>query len=126
LVLSIYWARKFGILGVAMGTAVPMIVFRLVVQPWYTLRVARVSASRYFAESLMRPLIVLALFMVVVRLTNPVPAHPTVVTLAAAIIWQILVYGALAYATGFTSMERQGMRERVKALLARGEAIPTV
>ena len=126
LVLSIYWARKFGILGVAMGTAVPMIVFRLVVQPWYTLRVARVSASRYFAESLMRPLIVLALFMVVVRLANPVPAHQTVVTLAAAILWQILVYGALAYSTGFTSMERQGMRERVKALLARGEAIPTV
>ena len=125
LILSIHWAKKFGMLGVAMGTAVPMILFRLVVQPWYTLRVARVSVSRYFSESLARPLIVLALFMVVVRLTSPVPAHQTVVTLAAAVLWQTLVYGTLAYSTGFTSRERQGMRERVRALVIRREAVPT-
>jgi O-antigen/teichoic acid export membrane protein len=124
LVLSIHWATKFGMLGVAMGTAVPMFVFRLIVQPWYTLKVARVSASRYFAESLMRPLMVLALFMVVVRLVDPVPAHQTLTSLLAEMLWQSSVYGVLAYFAGFTSMERRGMRERVRTLVVRGEAVP--
>ena len=43
LILSIYWATKYGVIGVAWGTVVPMVITKLVVQP---ILVARHSAIR--------------------------------------------------------------------------------
>lgn len=48
---SIYWARQFGIVGVALGTTVPMLVVRLGIQPFYTLNVLDVRWSEYLSKS---------------------------------------------------------------------------
>ncbi|MBD3242858.1 MAG: oligosaccharide flippase family protein [Chitinivibrionales bacterium] len=47
--LSIVLAPRLGILGVALGTAIPMLVVKLLVQPIYVCRVARVSLREYVA-----------------------------------------------------------------------------
>src|SRR5205823_10364205 len=54
--LSLYWASKWGLMGVALGTAVPMIISKIVIQPYYALRAVRVSARQSFQEGLARPL----------------------------------------------------------------------
>jgi O-antigen/teichoic acid export membrane protein len=116
LVLSIYWAPKYGIVGVAMGTAVPMLVIRILVQPWYTLWVAKVSFYDYFVESLARPLAVFALFLGFAQLGRYLPHQVNLLSFAFTNLWQIMVFGLLTYSIGCTAAEREQMRQRVKRL----------
>lgn len=53
LILSICLARSYGILGVAMGTALPMLVVKLIAQPMYTCKVTSVSIGQYYRAMLL-------------------------------------------------------------------------
>ena len=55
LALSIVLVKKYGIIGVAVGTLVPMLCTNLVVIPWYTCRAVGLSIPRFFKEGLLRP-----------------------------------------------------------------------
>lgn len=48
--LSVALAPRFGILGVAIGAAVPMLAARLVIQPYYMIRVVGIRARSYLAR----------------------------------------------------------------------------
>ncbi|HUO35800.1 MAG TPA: oligosaccharide flippase family protein [Candidatus Acidoferrum sp.] len=52
LVLSIYWARSYGMIGVAMGTLVPMFVAKVLLQPPYVCRSAGISLLKYYVKDL--------------------------------------------------------------------------
>lgn len=52
IVLSVLLARRFGMLGVALGTLIPSIVVRAFVQPWVIESRLGVPARRYYAVSL--------------------------------------------------------------------------
>lgn len=52
LALSIYLARSYGMVGVAMGTLVPMFVAKAVLQPAYVCRSAGISLARYYFRDL--------------------------------------------------------------------------
>jgi O-antigen/teichoic acid export membrane protein len=52
LALSICWARSYGMIGVAMGTLVPMFVAKVILQPAYVCRSAGVSLGRYYFRDL--------------------------------------------------------------------------
>ncbi len=49
LLLSLWWVTPLGIIGVALGTAVPMILVRLLLQPYYTCRVMNIGSREYLA-----------------------------------------------------------------------------
>jgi len=51
-VLSIYLAPRFGIVGVAIGTAIPMLIIKLFVQPIYVSRIIGISMIRYWGQLL--------------------------------------------------------------------------
>lgn len=55
LILSLILLRYYGIYGVALGTAVPMLFFKLVVQPIYVCRVIKLSLYKYYFEALLIP-----------------------------------------------------------------------
>jgi len=57
--LSIYWGHKYGLLGVALGTTVPMLAVQIFFQPWYALHVSRISIVDYFKESVVPPMVTL-------------------------------------------------------------------
>lgn len=48
--LSVALAPRFGIIGVAIGAAVPMFVARLVIQPYYMIRVLGIRAGAYLSR----------------------------------------------------------------------------
>jgi O-antigen/teichoic acid export membrane protein len=56
LLLSIYLAPKYGIVGVALGTAIPMIFVKLILQPLYLTRIVDVPLYAY-VSTLLPPLI---------------------------------------------------------------------
>ncbi len=47
LICSLIFVRMWGILGVALGTALPMVVVKLTLQPWITCRVMQIPIPRY-------------------------------------------------------------------------------
>jgi O-antigen/teichoic acid export membrane protein len=49
LAISIALAKSYGIYGVALGTAIPMLVNKLIMQPGYTCRQLGLPASRYYS-----------------------------------------------------------------------------
>lgn len=52
LILSVWLVHRIGLIGVAVGTAIPMLIVKLTVQPWYTLRVSGVSLRQYALRGL--------------------------------------------------------------------------
>jgi O-antigen/teichoic acid export membrane protein len=50
LALSIYLAPKYGIVGVAMGTAIPMLFIKIFVQPIYISRIIKISLAQYWSK----------------------------------------------------------------------------
>jgi O-antigen/teichoic acid export membrane protein len=50
LALSIYLAPKYGIVGVAIGTAIPMLLIKILVQPIYISRIIKISLTQYWGK----------------------------------------------------------------------------
>ncbi|MGC1833244.1 MAG: polysaccharide biosynthesis C-terminal domain-containing protein, partial [Candidatus Acidiferrales bacterium] len=114
LALSVYWAGKYGIVGVALGTAVPQIFVKLTLQPWFALRAAELSAREYILGALVRPLAVCGIFLVLGRLGVSWLPGMGLLELVSNVAWQILLFGILAYYVGFTSSDREFLWERGK------------
>jgi len=48
LILSLLLVHRFGLLGVALGTMIPMLITKLLVQPWYVCRTTGLSVIEYY------------------------------------------------------------------------------
>jgi len=68
-VLSIYLAPRYGILGVAIGTAVPMLLIKLFLQPIYVSRIVGISFVRYWGK--LMPTLVLAAGLIMIAPNMP-------------------------------------------------------
>lgn len=62
--LSIYLAPRYGILGVAIGTAVPMLLIKLFLQPIYVSRIVGVSFVSYWGK--LMPVLVLSAGLIMI------------------------------------------------------------
>jgi O-antigen/teichoic acid export membrane protein len=64
LLVSLLLVRHFGLLGVALGTMIPMMITKLFVQPWYVCRAANFNLAEYYSvlgKALMATLVALLL-----------------------------------------------------------------
>lgn len=110
--LSIYWAHKYGIIGVAMGTAVPLLAVKLTLQPWYVTRVLDMSLSEYFLKALARPLVVCGIFLGSCALSTGFQVNGNVWHLLVSLVWQTTLLAILSYAIGINSSDRKMIRLR--------------
>ena len=117
--LSIYWAKQYGLLGVAMGTAVPMVIMRLGVQPLYTLRVMKISVNQYVKTSILRPVVVVAVVYTIARTTGLIHFTATKSGLLGMLVAYGVLFGLATYWIVFDRAERRGLRKRAVALLNR-------
>ncbi len=73
--LSLLLVRQYGIYGVALGTAIPMIIFKLGIQPIYTCRSIKLDLRRYyrilFFTTLKSFLPIMVYYMAIQRLLGP-------------------------------------------------------
>ncbi len=117
--LSIYWARQYGILGVALGTTVPMLIVRLGVQPFYTLRVLGISWADYLVKSFLRPAVVTAAAIALATITG-LARHPATKLGFTGILLALgLLFFVLSYWIVFDGRERESLRYRGARLVAR-------
>ena len=116
-VLSIFWAYKYGLIGVALGTAVPMLVTGLFVQPWYVFHLTGISARDYLQRSMLRPILATALFLTlwVPSLSRLTPAG--LGAFAGLLIFQTVLFASLMYFVGLRNQDRQAIRMRSRKLV---------
>jgi O-antigen/teichoic acid export membrane protein len=108
--LSIYWGRRYGLVGIAMGTAVPAVVHHIFVIPFYALHVMDLPIARYFRESLWRPLLASILLMGFCSLTRT--SSGSIIHLGLAAISQLVCFSILAYFLGIANDDRKVIRLR--------------
>jgi O-antigen/teichoic acid export membrane protein len=106
LVLSIVLVKKYGLYGVALGTAIPMIVVKLFVQPVYTCHVIGLSWKKFYL-SLILPVVVSAtsiLFIYWFMIRKFImPNYVTILILSSA---GILFFCIIIYKLGLALQER--------------------
>lgn len=115
LLLSLWWVLPLGILGVALGTAVPMIFVRLLLHPYYICKVTGIATREYrtmFLRNIWRTSAGLVVPMAVALAFRP--AGYLQMTMAVAIAAP--AYGVTAWFLLFAQEERS----RLMALVTGG------
>ncbi len=69
LALSILLVRRYGIYGVALGTAIPMLIVKLFIQPVYICREVGIPITKYVA-GLFRPFLVGAVYIAIAKVAT--------------------------------------------------------
>jgi O-antigen/teichoic acid export membrane protein len=111
-VLSIFWAYKYGLIGVALGTAVPMLVTGLLVQPCYVFRLTGISPRDYLQRSMLRPILAAALFLALCVPSVPRLTPAGLGSFAGLLLLQTAIFAVMMYFAGLRNQDRQAIRIR--------------
>jgi O-antigen/teichoic acid export membrane protein len=114
LLLSVYWAKKYGLIGIALGTSIPMLVSNVFIMPFYALRVVGLPVRDYLRRALIQPAAVGLLFAGVCWLASASRADGTFTYLLWTVAWQTALFGLLTYSLGLRSFERRTLFEHGK------------
>lgn len=106
-ILSIALARKYGVVGVALGTAIPLVIARLFVQPVYVCRNIGLRLRDYYVGILGRATIlpVIAILLPAFALNRLVP-NPNLPEIAALVAFQATIAAIAALIIVFGRQER--------------------
>jgi O-antigen/teichoic acid export membrane protein len=115
--LSVYWARRYGLVGVALGTIVPMLCVKILVQPAYTLRTLQIPWRTYLGSAFARPALVCATFIALAAPWKP-SVGGALVSVGAVLVAQTALFVGLTYLVGLTGEERRHMHNRARILLS--------
>jgi len=116
--LSIYWARRYGLIGVALGTTVPMLVTGLIFQPWYVLRGIRLPVCDYARVALLGPILAGTILVCVAKLVMLAFPGSGLGWLICNVSWQTALFGWLAYRFGLNVADREVAWESGRRLIA--------
>ena len=114
--LSVIWGMSHGLLGVAMGTIVPMLVVKAIIQPWYALRAAEMSTWEYLRKGLGRPVLVGLLFFAVAE-KIAIRVNLTLASFIGTVLVQVTIFLAFTWLLGLTKAERQWLMQYVRQRL---------
>lgn len=106
LFLSVLLARRYGILGVALGTMIPLLITKLLVQPLYVCHIVKVRPLEYF-RSAGKSILVVAGSLVVPLLITLKLERPDYGILFITAILSLLCYLPPLLLLVFTADERQ-------------------
>ena len=118
LVLSIYWARQYGLVGIALGTMVPMVVTKTLIQPWYLSRVLNLPLLQYMATALRRPLVAGGAFILMLHVVSPALPITSRGLFLVVVLGQTVLFAVLAYLLGFTREDREFVWTRSRGVMA--------
>jgi O-antigen/teichoic acid export membrane protein len=106
LIISLILVQKFGLLGVALGTTIPMVIIKLGIQPWYLNKVLGDSLKNYYLILLRSYIfsgVTLGLYFIVIK-NLIIPKYITIILL---LIIQAAIFSLVIYFIGFRKSERK-------------------
>jgi O-antigen/teichoic acid export membrane protein len=114
LALSVYWGRHYGLIGIALGTAAPMIFVQVFIQPWYALRTIALSPVRYLREALLGPALSAAIVLGLCATLRPWQHAYSAGWLLLSVGWQAILFIIMAWRIAMTADERKQFAKRVR------------
>lgn len=120
LILSIYWGRKLGLIGVALGTTVPMLITAILFLPWNVLPLLNLRVRVYLRDAILRPLLASATFVAICYLTLGAKQADTIWMFGGTLAWQTVLFTILAFALGMSSSDRGSIVQRFEMLIRSG------
>jgi len=106
LVLSILLVHKFGLIGIGLGTAIPMLLMKFTVYPYYISKVLNLNLYNYFKSYLLNfilPLLSLGLYFLVIHKI----LEPSFKIILTCILGQTIYFGLFIYKLGFNRTEKK-------------------
>jgi O-antigen/teichoic acid export membrane protein len=106
LVLSILLVKDYGIIGVAIGTTIPMMITTMFIYPYYICKVLTLSLTEYYG-ALLKSLVIaiISLLLIWLLLKHKItPSYPSIVIFGAL---QCIIYWAAVIIFGFSNDERK-------------------
>ncbi len=97
LVLSLWLVTKFGIFGVALGTAISLLITKVAVQPWILCQEAGLRLRTYYLEMLLLPIVVTAAPMFACYAALARWLRPEYPMLLLAVVAQTLAVAPMVY-----------------------------
>ena len=105
-IISIILIKKYGLIGVALGTAIPMFVIKFFIQPIYINKILKMKLGNYyikFFKNLALPTLILGIYFLIVR-KFVTPSYFILIVLVAV---QILFFLFAIYYIGFNKEKRK-------------------
>ena len=112
LLLSVILVKKLGVYGVALGTALPMLVFKTCIQPVYTCRFISLPVLEYYrliVTVLLQTLLPIMLYFVLFR-TFLEPTYTSMIPIWAG---QVLAFAPIAWWVILRDEDRRAIRNAV-------------
>jgi O-antigen/teichoic acid export membrane protein len=122
LALSILLARRYGIVGVALGTSIPMLLSKIFVQPIYVCRVAQIPISEYLRRA-GRTLGSVAIALIVPGLLTARFVAPDYKVLCLIGGLSLAAYAAVLGILEFNAVESNLLRQAIWPRLAAKRAV---
>jgi len=107
LMLSILLVGPFGIYGVAMGTTIPIIITKIIVQPIYCCKIIGVKWSKYMLEILLKPILLIAGLVILFNKTGMLFAANSYLRLVVNAVTILSAYALLSYIFCLDDRHRQ-------------------
>jgi O-antigen/teichoic acid export membrane protein len=118
LILSIILIKPYGILGVAIGTSVPVVIFRVLFSPIFVKRITGYSFWKYLQESLLSPLALAIPIAIAAILLEKFLRAESLWEFFLQALLLILIYYLLAWRLEIEKSVKDSIRNRLKKLTA--------
>lgn len=107
LVLSIILIKHYGIYGVALGTAIPMIITKVFIQPIYICNVLNIKYKKYYidllAPILINSIAILGIYWLIIKQT----IHPNYFNIVFLVGIEMILFTVIVYSIGFNKEEKK-------------------
>jgi O-antigen/teichoic acid export membrane protein len=113
LLLSIYWATRYGLIGVAWGTVVPMVLNKLLVQPLLVARHSTIRIPEYLLNGFGRPAFAFSIFLAFAWLSRAFFNADSAPIFVVKCFWDATLFLVIAYWAGLHSEDRQRFMARL-------------
>ncbi len=113
LILLILLVSKFGIVGAALGTAIPALLAKLISQPIYCCRVIRMNWFNYMERVFLRPFLIAAFLAILFQGNNILFSAKSYLQLIVKALIVLSLYTVLAYVFCFDSKNRRIISDTV-------------
>ncbi|MCX5699838.1 MAG: oligosaccharide flippase family protein [Candidatus Omnitrophica bacterium] len=123
LILSLILIKHYGLIGVALGTAIPFIINKAIILPVYICKVVGQNLIEYIKKTTILPLIASIPYVILILLFKKTFYPKSILILIAEISICFLIYCAISINLCLEKLERQALWQSVKKLFPRSITI---
>jgi len=127
LVLSVILLKYYGIMGVALGTTIPMVIMSVFILPIYTCRVIKLDTRKYYSEVMFPIIIKSSIIFIFLWLVLKSFISPHYISLMIVASFVVGAFSIIVFFMEFSTLERKYFVEIVISLwhknISKNEAI---